>query len=39
MTIDILIAVLGIFILRELVRAKSELKELKDYVKKIAEKE
>jgi hypothetical protein len=39
MTIDIVIAVLAIFILRELVKTKAELKELKEYVKKIAEKE
>ena len=38
MTIDIVIAVLAIFILRELVKTKGELKELKEYVKKISEK-
>lgn len=38
MTMDIVIAVIAIFILRELVKTKSELKELKEYVKKIAEK-
>jgi hypothetical protein len=35
---DIVIAVIAIFILRELVKTKGELKELKEYVKKIAEK-
>jgi hypothetical protein len=38
MTMDIVIAVIAIFILRELVKTKGELKELKEYVKKIAEK-
>ncbi|WP_277750922.1 hypothetical protein [Anaerobacillus alkaliphilus] len=39
MTIDIITAVLAIFILRELVKTKSELREIKEYVKKIADKD
>lgn len=39
MTIDILIAIIGVFILRELIKTKGELKELKEYVKKMADKE
>lgn len=39
MTLDIILVVLVVLLFRELVKTKSELSEIKEYVKKIAEKE
>ncbi len=39
MTLDIILVILVVLLFRELVKTKSELSEIKEYVKKIAEKE
>lgn len=39
MTLDIILVVLVVLLFRELVKTKSELSQIKEYVKKIAEKD
>ncbi len=39
MTLDIILVVLVVLLFREVVKTKSELTEIKGYVKKMAEKE